>query len=155
MSINRNYVTERGLTKLQDELARLQNEERLDLIDRLAEVTSGGDWMDNAERTLIEEELGFVEARIRELEGILSTAEIIPPDRDPDRVNLGDTVVLETEEGETESYTIVGASETDPQAGLISHESPLGKALLDHRVGDDVVAHAPAGDLRMRVVALK
>lgn len=154
MSKNQNYVTEKGLAQLKAELERLQNKTRLELIERLAEVTSGGDWMDNAERTLIEGELAFVEARIRELENVLATAEIIPPDPDPVRINVGDTVVVECEDGETDTFTIVGAAETDPRAGLISHQSPLGKALLDHKVGDDVIVHAPAGDLRFRVVAL-
>lgn len=154
MSLNDNYVTERGLAQLQAELAHLQNEERLELIDSLAEVATGGDWMDSAERTLVEGELAFVEARIRELEGLLATAQIIPPDPDPARINVGDTVALESEDGETESYTIVGAAETDPDAGLISHQSPLGKALLGHRVGDEIVVHAPAGNLHFRVLAL-
>lgn len=149
-----NYMTEQGHARLQAELERLQNVDRLELIERLAEAKTGGDWTDSAEHTLVEEELAFVEARIRELETMLATAEIIPPDPDPARINVGDTVMLKTDDGEVETYTIVGAAETDPAAGLISNESPLGKALLNQRVGDEVLVHAPAGDLRFRVVAL-
>lgn len=154
MIMNRNYVTEEGLTQLQAELERLQSEDRLELIERLADATTGGDWMDSAERTLVEGELAFVEARIRELELILATAEIIPPDPDPERINVGDTVLLEDDDGERESYTIVGAAETDPEAGRISYQSPLGQALLDHKVGDEIVVHAPGGERRLRVLSL-
>lgn len=154
MRTNRNYVTEQGLVQLETELERLKHEERLDLIERLAEVSDGGDWMDNAERTLIEGELAFVEARIRELEDILATAEIIPPDPDPSRINVGDTVVLEANDGEHETYTIVGVAETDPEAGRISYKSPLGKALLNHQLGDEIVVRTPGGDRHLRVIGL-
>jgi len=148
------YVTEQGLASLQEELEQLQKVERLELIERLADAKTGGDWMDSAEHTLVEEELAFVEARIRQLQAMIGTAEIIPPDPDPIRVNLGDTVVVKASGGEIETYTIVGSAETDPKVGLISNESPLGKALLNHKVGDEVLVHAPAGDLQFRVVAL-
>lgn len=149
-----NYMTEQGLARLQAELERLRNVERFDLIERLADAKTGGDWMDSAEHTLVQRELSFVEARIRALEIMLDTAMIIPPDPDPERVNVGGTVVLETADGEVETYTIVGAAETDPAAGLISNESPLGKALLNRRVGDEVLVQAPVGDVRFRVLSL-
>lgn len=149
-----NYVTEKGLTRLRAELDRLRNVDRLELIERLADAKTGGDWMDSAEHTLVQRELSFVEARIRELEVMLDSATIIPTDPDPERVNVGGTVVLETAEGDVETYTIVGAAETDPAAGLISNESPLGKALLNRRVGDEVLVSAPAGEVRFRLVDL-
>ena len=155
MIMTRTYLTERGLASLQAKLAQLRNVERMELIERLADAKTGGEWTDSAEHTLVEEELAFVEARIRQLETILATAEIIPPDPDPIRVNLGDTVVVKAAGGEIETYTLVGSPETDPSAGRISNESPLGQALLDHQIGDDVVVHAPAGDLHYRVVALE
>jgi len=147
-----NYMTEQGLARLQAELERLRNVDRFELIERLADAKTGGDWMDSAEHTLVQRELSFVEARIRELEIMLDTATIIPHDPDPERVNVGGTVMLETTDGDVETYTIVGAAETDPAAGLISNESPLGKALLNRRVGDEVLVRAPAGDVRFRVL---
>ncbi|MDX1663322.1 MAG: GreA/GreB family elongation factor [Candidatus Promineifilaceae bacterium] len=95
-----------------------------------------------------------MEGRIRELQRILATAEIIPPDSDPSRVDLGDTVVLMSADG-YETYTIVGSAETDPGSGFISYDSPLGKSLLRHKAGDEVLVHAPAGDLRFRVVEVR
>lgn len=148
------YLTEQGRTRLQAELERLRTVDRLDLIERLADTRTGGDWMDCAENALVQQELSFVEARIRELEVMLDTAEIIPDDCNSDHVSVGGTVVLETAEGDVETYTIVGAAETDPAAGLISNESPLGQALLNRCVGDEVVVSAPAGDVCFRVVDL-
>lgn len=155
MYFQRTYVTEKGRAALEAELEQLQTVERIELIERLADAKTGGDWMDSAEHTLVEEQLAFVEARIRDLEGLLASAVIIPPDPDPLRINLGDTVVLKADDGQMETYTIVGSPESDPAAGRISNESPLGQALLSRRVGDDVVVHAPVGDLRFLVVALE
>ncbi len=149
------YLTEQGLAQLQAELERLRTVERIELIERLAESDTGGDWMDSAEHTLVESDLAFLEARIRELEDQLAAAVLIPPDPDPARINVGDTVLLEDEEGERVRYTIVGPAETDPAAGLISNESPLGHELLNHEVGDKITVHAPAGDLHFKVVAIE
>lgn len=149
------YLTQEGRAYLQAKLERLRNIDRLELIECLRDAEIGGDWMDSAEHTLVEEELAFVEAQIRELEATLATSQIIPPDPDPTRINVGDTVVVESADGQVETYTIVGAAETDPAAGLISDESPLGQALLNHQAGDEVLVHAPAGAFRFRVVALE
>ncbi|HZD10066.1 MAG TPA: transcription elongation factor GreA [Candidatus Binatia bacterium] len=149
------YLTKDGLVELQAELKRLRNVDRLELIERLQDATTGGDWTDSTERLLVEEELALVEARIRELQQMLAVAEIIPPDPDPFRVNVGDTVALENGDGQVERYTIVGSLETDPAAGLISNESPLGQALLGCHQGDEVSIQAPAGIMRFRIVALE
>jgi transcription elongation factor GreA len=149
------YLTEQGWAQLLAELERLRTVERMRLIEALGEADTGGDWMDSAEHTLVESDLAFVEARIRELEAQLDAAVLIPEDPDPARINVGDTVLLLDEEGEHERYTIVGPAETDPAAGLISNESPLGHELLNHEVGDEVTVHAPAGDLHFKVVAIE
>ena len=149
------YLTEQGLAQLEAELERLRTVERMKLIEDLGEADTGGDWMDSSEHTLVGSELAFVEARIREMEEQLDAAVIIPPDPDPARINVGDTVLLLDEEGEHERYTIVGPAETDPAAGLISNESPLGHELLDHEVGDEVTVRAPAGALHFKVLAIE
>jgi transcription elongation factor GreA len=68
---------------------------------------------------------------------------------------MGDTVVIQDEDGELETYTIVGVAEADPTAGLISNESPMGQALLKHKVGEEVSVVAPAGESRFRIIAVK
>ena len=149
------YVTPKGKVELEEELEQLRNVERLQIIDEMQDVKSGGDWMENTEQRMFEEELHFIDRRIQELEDMLAMSRLIEPDNDNNIVNIGDTVVIEDEDGELETYTIVGVAEVDPAAGLISNESPMGKALLKHRVGENVVVVAPAGELRFRIHSVK
>lgn len=154
MSTKPVYVTPKGLAGLKDELQQLKDVERAELVERLHEAKEGSDWMDNSEYRLIEDELGFVEGRIQEIEHMLSVAQIIEPDEDESTVGLGDTAVIQAN-GELEEYTIVGVAESSPTEGLISNESPLGRALLDRRVGEDVLVKAPNGDFEVRIVAVR
>ena len=149
------YVTEKGKADLEKELEHLQTVERQRVIDRLTEVKSGGDWMENTEQMMFEDELAFVDKRIQDLEDMIADAQLIEADPDLSIVNIGDTVVIQDCDGELETYRIVGVAEADPSAGLISNESPLGEALLAHKVGDEVVVNAPAGELCFTIVAVK
>jgi transcription elongation factor GreA len=148
------YLTEKGKADLETELTYLQNEKRIETIARLQEARGGGDWMDSTEHMLIEEELAFVDARIQEISYMLDHAQLIEPGNEDNRVDVGETVIIQTEDGEMEEYTIVGVAEADPGRGFISNESPLGHALLHHKVGDEVVVNAPMGELHYRIVAL-
>jgi transcription elongation factor GreA len=149
------YVTEKGKADLEKELEFLRTVERQRVIDRLTEVKSGGDWMENTEQMMFEDELAFVDRRIQELEDMIADAQLIEADKDFTTVNIGDTVVIQDCDGDLETYRIVGVAEADPSAGLISNESPLGQALLSHKVGDEVVVVAPDGELCFTIVALK
>lgn len=149
------YVTLKGKADLEQELEHLQNVERPKIIERLHEVKSGGDWMENTEQMMFENELAFVDRRIQDLEDMLADAEIIKPDQDNSIVNIGDTVVIQDEYGEIETYTIVGVAEADPTEGFISNESPMGRALLKQPVGREVVVEAPAGEMKFRIIAVK
>jgi transcription elongation factor GreA len=148
------YVTDKGLAELEAELAFLQTVKRPETVERLQDVRAGGDWMDNTEQMLIEEDLAFIDGRIQELSYMLTNAQLIGPDPDGTVVNIGDTVVIQAEGDGLEEYTIVGVAEADPAVGLISNESPLGRALLTRKVGDEVVVRAPIGALRYRIVAI-
>lgn len=149
------YVTEKGKADLEKQLEYLSTVERQRIIDRLTEVKSGGDWMENTEQMMFEDELAFVDHRIQDLEDMIADAQLIGSDKDYSVVNVGDTVVIQDCEGELETYRIIGVAEADPSAGLISNESPLGKALLTHKVGDEVVVNAPDGELCFTIVAVK
>lgn len=149
------YVTPKGKADLEQELEHLRNVERPKIIERLHEVKSGGDWMENTEQMMFENELAFVDRRIQDLEDMLADAEIITPDQDNSIVNIGDTVVIQDEFGEIETYTIVGVAEADPTGGFISNESPMGRALLKQPVGREVVVEAPAGEMKFRIIAVK
>ena len=149
------YVTDKGRRELEAQLEHLQNDERQRLIDHLHEVKSGSDWMENTEVMLFEDELAFVDLRIQELEDMLANAKLIEQDQDLTTVNIGDTVVIQDEDGNLETYRIVGVAESNPSDGLISNESPLGVALLEHKVGETVVVSAPDGELKFKIVAVK
>jgi transcription elongation factor GreA len=149
------YVTEKGKAGIEQDLIRLRDVERPRIIDRLHEVKSGGDWMENTEQMMFEDELAFVDRRIQELEDMLADSQIIEPDDDDTVVNIGDTVEIKDEDGEIEIYTIVGVAESSPADGLISNESPMGHALLSRKVGETITVVAPAGDLEFTIVSVR
>jgi transcription elongation factor GreA len=149
------YVTTKGKAELEQELEELRDVERPRIIEHLHEVKSGGDWMENTEVMLFEDQLNFVERRIAELEDMLADAELIQRANDDTTVDLGDTVVIQEEDGELETYRIVGYAEANPSEGFISNESPIGRALLTRRVGEEVIVTTPSGDLTFRIVSVK
>lgn len=149
------YLTKEGFQKLQDELEFLRTAKRQEVAERLHEAMEGGELIENAEYEAAKNEQAFVEGRIQELEVILAAAHVIDehsPHNDPNLVQVGDTVIIQEDDGKPEEFIIVGAAEADPRAGKISNESPLGKALLNHRPGDVVTVDAPGGSFKVKVV---
>ena len=146
------YVTEQGLQELEEELVYLSTVKRPQTIEQLQGAKGNGDWADQTEYLLIEEELAFVDGRIQDLQHMLKHAQLIEPGKADNVVDMGETVTIQNEAGELEHYTIVGVAEAEPEAGFISNESPLGAALLDHKVGDQVIVHAPMGEIPYRIV---
>jgi transcription elongation factor GreA len=149
------YVTQEGYQKLQDELDYLRTAKRQEVANRLHEAMEGGELIENAEYEAAKNEQAFVEGRILELEHMLAQAQVIETGRSTGVVGIGSTVTIQENGKPAETYTIVGAAEANPRDGLISNESPLGQALLDHKPGDDVDVRAPAGTLRFRIVKIK
>ncbi|WP_420642938.1 transcription elongation factor GreA [Candidatus Leptofilum sp.] len=148
------YVTNLGLAELKKELAHLRTVKRPEIVEQMQEAKGNGDWMDQTEYMLVEAELGFIDGRIQELQHMLDNAEIIEQGNEDNVVNIGETVTLQASDGEIEQYTIVGVAEANPSQGFISNESPLGQALLDHLVGEEVIVHAPAGEIRYRILTV-
>ena len=148
------YVTDKGLAELEEELVYLRDVKRPQTIERMQDAKGGGDWMDQTEYMLIEEELSYVENRIQEIQYMINQAQIIGPGNEDNIVNIGETVVIETDDGEIEQFTIVGVAEADPFTGFISNESPLGKALLNRKVGEEVIVNAPAGQIHYRIISV-
>lgn len=148
------YVTKQGLTQLKEELHFLQNVKLPETIDRLHEAKSGSDWLDSSEFMLVEEEAGFISARIEQLEYMLDQAELIELGDEDNIVDIGETVVVQAAGAEVERYTIVGVAETDPARGFISNESPLGRSLLKHKVGDVVTVETPGGAVAYTIIAI-
>jgi transcription elongation factor GreA len=150
-----NYLTKEGFQKLQDELDFLRSTKRKEVANRLHEAMEGGELIENAEYEAAKNEQAFVEGRIQELEIILASAHIIDEaaaHQNPNIVQVGDTVTIQESGGSPEVYTIVGAAEADPRSGKISNESPIGKALLNHRTGDVVTVEAPGGSFKVKII---
>ena len=150
------YLTREGYESLEKELEYLKTVRRQEVADRLHNALGEGELIENAELEEARREQSFVEGRILEVSDKLRKAKIIAKDQKAtDRVGLGDTVtVKETGQDETEQYLIVGSEEADPRKGMISNESPLGKAMLGKRVGENAVVSAPDGDLVFEIVAI-
>lgn len=153
------FLTREGKQRLEAELEYLQTERREQVAQRLREAMEGGDIQENAEYEDARNERGFVEGRILTLETILKNAVLIEEGNAPtDHVGLGSHVtVLEVdgEQGEPETYHVVGSAEADPMAGRISNESPLGRVLMGSKVGEVVTVNAPAGLIEFKIVAIQ
>jgi len=147
------FLTREGYKKLQEELDFLRGTKRQEIANRLHEAMEGGELIENAEYEAAKNEQAFVEGRIKELEILLATARVIADNEKAEVVQVGSKVTVQEEDGAPEIYTIVGAAEANPRAGRISNESPLGKALLNHKTSDVVQVDAPAGSFT--VVVLK
>jgi transcription elongation factor GreA len=148
------YLTPKGLKKLKEELEFLRTEKRKEVAQRLHEAMEDGELIENAEYEAAKNEQAFVEGRILELDHLIAQAQVIERGKSKDHVAVGSTVTVKEKGKKPEEYTIVGVAEANPKEGLISNESPLGRALLDHKVGDDVEVQAPAGPLRFRIVKI-
>jgi transcription elongation factor GreA len=149
------FLTKEGFQKLQDELDYLRKTKRQEVADRLHEAMEGGELIENAEYEAAKNEQAFVEGRIQELEIILASAHLIDDasaHQDPTLVQVGDTVTIQEGRNSSETYTIVGAAEANPREGKISNESPLGRALLNHRPGEMVVVDAPGGAFKVKIL---
>jgi transcription elongation factor GreA len=150
------YLTAEGAVKLRKELEHLKGEERPKLSQRLREAVSMGDLSENADYHAAKEYQGFLEGRIQELEHLLQEAVIVERSTGiKDVVAVGATVTIQEEGFPQETYQVVGAKEADPANGRISNESPIGSALLDKRVGDEVVVQTPEGQLRLKIIKIK
>jgi len=140
------YLTPEGKDKLEAELHKLKTEGRKELAQRLKSAISMGDLSENADYHKAKEDQGFMEGRIQEIEAILYNAEVIETKSNYDEVDLGAQVTIKEANYPAETYHLVGRNEANPREGKISHESPIGKALLGHRVGDVVEANLPNGN---------
>lgn len=148
------FLTKDGLKKLEEELNFLRTVRRAQVAERLHNAQEDGELIENAEYEDAKNEQAFLEGKILALESMLSNAVLIDTDRPHGVVSLGSKITIKEPGSKPESYTLVGAAEANPKAGLISNESPLGKALLGRKIGDDVKVNAPSGTLSFRVVAI-
>lgn len=147
---NKFIMTADGYLKAETELNELKEVRRPDVIKALKEARAMGDLSENADYDAARNDQAMIEAKIRELEYKLEHAEIID-NIDKSAVNLGSVVTISYEDGETEEYELVGSMEVDPFKNKISNESPLGVALLNHRMGDTVLVASPNGGYNIKI----
>jgi transcription elongation factor GreA len=146
-------MTKNGYAKLQDELERLRKVERSKNIKAIEEARGHGDLSENAEYHAAKERQGFIEGRIQEIQGKLANSQVIDTSKlSNEKVVFGATVtLLDLDSEEEKRYTLVGTDEADLKEGKISILSPVGKALIGHKVSDVVTIRVPAGTVDYEV----
>ena len=151
-------MTVRGEELLRDELRRLKSEDRPRVIQAIAEAREHGDLKENAEYHAAKEQQGFIEGRVKEIEGKLSHIQVIDVTAVDARgkVIFGSTVeLLDAQTDKETTYRIVGEDEADINAGLISYSSPIARALIDKNEGDEISFAAPAGDKHYEIIEVR
>ena len=148
------YLTTEGAARLKAELEELTGPRREELAARLRAAIQMGDLSENADYIKAKEDQGFLEGRIQELEYILGNVVIIEENGNKDVVGIGSHVTIQEEDFPEETYHLVGPTEANPSKGKISHESPIGQALIDHKVGDLVEAETPGGVLKFKILKI-
>lgn len=149
------FLTPEGKRKLEEELEYLRSVKRPQVAQRIRAAKEEGDIMENVGYDDAKNEQAFLEGRILTIESILKHAVLIEEEGPSDRVRLGSRVTVVERGGEPETFRIVGSAEADPSNGLISNESPLGKALLGHEVGEEVAVNTPGGLRYFTIVEIR
>jgi transcription elongation factor GreA len=149
-------ITDDGLKKLQQELETLKTEGRTDIAEKIKVARGYGDLSENSEYDEAKNEQAKLEARILEIEAMLKNVEIIEDIKGNSKtVVIGCKVkVLDVEFGDEDEYRVVGSTEADSREGKISDESPMGKALLGKKLGDEVTVEAPAGEFKVKILEI-
>lgn len=151
---NEVYVTAQGLDEMKKELDYLINEKRPEVINALKEARALGDLSENAEYDAARNDQAVTENRIKELEVLIENAKIID-DVKTDNVSIGTNVKIEyVEDGDVETYSIVGSTEADPFNNKISNESPIAKAILGAKVNDVVAVESPNGTYNVKIIEI-
>ncbi len=149
------YLTQEGIAKLQAELQELRGPRRTDLAKRLRSAVQMGDLSENADYHKAKEDQAFLEGRIQEIEYLLRNAVVIEKNAGGGIVGIGNHVTIQEGDLPEETYHVVGPKEADPRNGKISYESPIGRALVDHRAGDVVEVETPAGRLQFKILRIE
>jgi len=150
------FLTSDGATKLEAELKDLKGPQRDALALRLHDAIQMGDLSENADYHKAKEDQGFLEGRIQELEFVLRNAVVVNAASVPKNVvAVGVRVTVQEGELDPEVYYVVGAKEADPRSGKISHESPIGSALMNHHSGDVIEVDTPGGKIKLKILKIE
>jgi transcription elongation factor GreA len=148
------YLTPEGKERFAAELRELQTVRRHEVEERIRRAKEFSDTVDNAEYDEAKTEQAFVEGRIQDLQRMLSSAQMIEEPARADYVRMGSHVTVVDGEGEEQTFYVVGSQEADPRKGQISNESPIGRALIGKRAGEEVTVVAPGGSFDLKVLAI-
>ena len=153
--MNEEYLlTKEGAEKMRTELADMKTRQRDDISKRLRIAIQQGDLSENADYHKAKEDQAFLEGKIKEYEEVLAGAKIIQ-ESNSGAIDVGSWVTIQEQNQPEERYQVVGATEANPRQGRISNESPIGSALLGHRVGDLVVVKTPRGEMKFKVLKVE
>jgi len=147
------YLSREGLDKLRQELEEMTSVKRPEVAQRIHDAKEHGDLSENAEYEDAKNEQAFVEGRIQTLEALIKNATLIDENHSNDHVQIGSTVKVSGPDG-SQTFTIVGSTEAKPTDGKISNESPVGRALLGKKKGENVTVQVPAGDIAYKIVSI-
>lgn len=150
-------LTRKGEQKLKEELNELKSVRRREVAEKIKVALSFGDLSENSEYDEAKNEQGIIESRIAEIEQTLAHAQIIDDDDiSTERVGIGTTVkILDMEMDEEMEFKMVGTKEADISSGKMSDESPIGSAILDHEVGDEVEVETPSGVIGFKILEIR
>jgi transcription elongation factor GreA len=148
-------ITPEGLEAVRREHEELTTKRRPAIVAKIKAARELGDLSENFEYHAAKNDQGMMEARIRELEAIIKNHVIITSTGPNGVVAMGSTVRFAEDGADEETYRIVGSTEADPKAGRVSYESALGKALIGHKVGDEVEIKTPGGAYSVRITAVE
>jgi transcription elongation factor GreB len=155
--VHRHYITRSGAERLHHELLRLLNTERPKVTSEVSAAAAQGDRSENAEYIYGKKRLREIDRRIRFLQKRLDKCTVVVPSEQTDlgRVYFGATVTLEDEDGQNATYQLVGPDEIDTRGGRISVDSPMGRALLGKRLGDEVTVQRPKGEVELTILTIR
>lgn len=150
------YLTEEGAERLREELDELKSSGRTKLAKRLRDAIQMGDLSENADYHKAKEDQAFLEGKIQEIQHLLQVS-IIIDNKTAKRevVDVGASVTIQEIDSDPETYMVVGAKEADPRNGRISNESPIGRALLGRKIGDNVIAQTPGGQINFKILDIE
>ena len=149
-------LTQEGLAKLEAELHQLQTVRRAEVAEKIKRAKETGGTDHNADYEEAKNEMAFIEGRILTLDNMINNAVIIEESRGArEKVEVGAKVTVHHQDGKTYQYAITGSAEADPARGKISNISPIGKSLLGKRVGEITEVGAPAGKIKLEVIAIE
>lgn len=149
------FLTPEGRAKLEAELEQLKTVRRAQVAERIHAAKEEGDIMENSAYDEAKNEQAFVEGRILTIEQMLKNAVMIDATRPSDSVGIGSYVTVAEQGNSTEVYQIVGSAEADPTRGRISNESPIGRALLGKRIGDEIQVKVPDGVRHLKIIDIR